>query len=133
MVNMGLEPTTSDGLGLCSTTELNYPTSAAFRIAVYALPIFRDSAPGRTHEPHPLQYVLQRILFDLRFRVDRILMNIANNGWYNGTQTHNIEIKSLLLFLLSYTLIGVIVGIKPRLSRSQRDVLSLHQDHHKQS
>lgn len=78
---MGLEPTTSDGLGLCSTTELNYPTSAAFRIAVYATPIFRDSAPGRTHEPHPLQYVPQRILFDPRFRVDRIRTNVAKFVW----------------------------------------------------
>ena len=51
--NMGLEPTTS-GIRPCSASELDCPASAGSRAAAYAASILRHSAPGRTHEPHPL-------------------------------------------------------------------------------
>ena len=52
-VNVGIEPTTS-GLHPCSTTKLDHLVFAASCAAAYASPICRRSAPGRTHEPHPL-------------------------------------------------------------------------------
>ncbi len=39
-----------------STAELGHPASTASRAAAYARPILRAGAPGRAHEPAPLQF-----------------------------------------------------------------------------
>lgn len=138
-MNMGIEPI------LQTPKVCAFPLSKiigvfnVLRAAAYASSIFRTRAPVRTQEPQPLPFVQHRIGFDdiASRAMSSNTRNVANQiefGWRGGIRTHNRRVKSPLLGLLSFapvnSMFGVTVGIKPRPSHSQYDVLSLHQGHH---